>query len=260
MKEIKTFHHQWFKFYGQDWLTDLKIIEMPIEDRLCFITLLCLASASGEQGVIKNCSEESIIRLTHLAEDHTGEGINEVQNARGCLNRFIEKGMITVTKRNENVTDSSYGDITINAFNARQERALTGAERAKRHREKQQTSYTPQRIVTKRNGKVTPSNARVTLEERRGEEIREEESIDTATHKKPEKLIFGEFEKVRLTEEEHAKLVGRMNEHNTALLIAELDTYIASTGKRYSSHYATILAWARRKVIEIKKDKSKVAF
>jgi len=69
---------------------------------------------------------------------------------------------------------------------------------------------------------------------------------------KPEKGLFGEFKKVKLTEEEYTKLIELLGEKNTNILIAELDEYIASKGKKYSSHYATLRTWARRKVNEIK--------
>lgn len=38
-----------------------------------------------------------------------------------------------------------------------------------------------------------------------------------------------------------------MGDKNVSMLIFELDTYMASKGKRYKSHYATILNWAKRK-------------
>src|SRR3990167_5987791 len=63
-----------------------------------------------------------------------------------------------------------------------------------------------------------------------------------------EKMVFGEFNNVYLKEEEHDKLVGSMGEKNVNILIEELSSYMASKGKRYSSHYATLLSWARRKV------------
>lgn len=70
------------------------------------------------------------------------------------------------------------------------------------------------------------------------------------------KSIYGELQKVKLTDEEYSKLVERIGERNTQILIAELDNYIASKGKKYASHYATILNWARRKAME---QKEKVA-
>lgn len=59
---------------------------------------------------------------------------------------------------------------------------------------------------------------------------------------------YGEFENVKLTEGEYNKLIEKMGENNTNILIEELSTGIASKGYKYKSHYATILSWARRKV------------
>lgn len=59
---------------------------------------------------------------------------------------------------------------------------------------------------------------------------------------------YGEFENVALTEEEHFKLIEKIGEPNTNLLIEELSGYLASTNKKYANHYATLLNWARRKI------------
>ena len=57
---------------------------------------------------------------------------------------------------------------------------------------------------------------------------------------------LGEFKNVVLTEEEKAKIV----ELNLVHYIDRLSTYIEQTGKKYKSHYATILTWSRRDVNE----------
>src|SRR3990167_1871757 len=62
--------------------------------------------------------------------------------------------------------------------------------------------------------------------------------------------VFGEHQNVKLTLEEYDKLVEKLGEPNTKILIEELSGYMASKGKRYSSHYATIQTWARRRVQE----------
>lgn len=54
----------------------------------------------------------------------------------------------------------------------------------------------------------------------------------------------GEFENVLLTEEEYHKL----EESNLLPYIEKLSSYIASTGKKYKSHYATILNWSRKEM------------
>lgn len=60
---------------------------------------------------------------------------------------------------------------------------------------------------------------------------------------KKEKISFGEFKNVLLSEEEFEKLKQRFSDYE--LRIEKLSNYIASKGDRYKSHYATILNWAR---------------
>lgn len=62
-----------------------------------------------------------------------------------------------------------------------------------------------------------------------------------------DKLIYGEFKNVKLKEDEYNKLKENIGENKTKQLIEELSGYIASKGKKYSNHYATILNWNRRK-------------
>lgn len=54
--------------------------------------------------------------------------------------------------------------------------------------------------------------------------------------------IYGEFKNVKLTDDEYNKL----KEKNLLPYIERLSSYIASKGKRYKSHYATILTWSRK--------------
>ena len=56
---------------------------------------------------------------------------------------------------------------------------------------------------------------------------------------------LGEFENILLSEEELEKLKERFP-YDWQERIDRLSTYIASKGKRYKSHYATILTWARK--------------
>ena len=63
---------------------------------------------------------------------------------------------------------------------------------------------------------------------------------------KPEKQSFGEFSRVKLTVEEYNKLAQRLGKGQLAEYIVRLDGYLESSGKRYKSHYATILNWWRK--------------
>ena len=56
-----------------------------------------------------------------------------------------------------------------------------------------------------------------------------------------EKKNYGEFKNVLLTDEEYHKL----EESNLLPYIEKLSSYIASKGKKYKNHYATILNWNR---------------
>jgi hypothetical protein len=83
-------------------------------------------------------------------------------------------------------------------------------------------------------------------EEYRGvEESVEGESSDSPpTPKKPVKHKYGEYNNVLLTDEELEKLKADFPDWEER--IERLSSYVASTGKRYKSHYATIRNWAKK--------------
>ena len=54
------------------------------------------------------------------------------------------------------------------------------------------------------------------------------------------KSIYGEFKNVMLTDEEFVELQTR----GLGSVIDKLSSYMASTGKKYDNHYATIISWA----------------
>ena len=65
------------------------------------------------------------------------------------------------------------------------------------------------------------------------------------TAKAVSKKKFGEFENVFLSEQEFEKLKARFK-NEAEMYIDRLSNYIESSGKRYKSHYATILSWAEK--------------
>lgn len=92
---------------------------------------------------------------------------------------------------------------------------------------------------------------------------KEKERVKAKKTEKIEKEKYGEFQNVLLLPNEYLKLTEQYGEQPTQALIEELSGYLESSGKRYKSHYATLLNWARRKINEhhqkIKKN-NKVAF
>lgn len=101
---------------------------------------------------------------------------------------------------------------------------------------------------------VSESNSRGVQKEAKGVSLEQQRrTIEEEPYNKiikPNLLILGEFKNVKLSEEEHNKLIERFGKGSTDDLIEELAGYIASTNKKYASHYATILNWARRKTTE----------
>ena len=55
-----------------------------------------------------------------------------------------------------------------------------------------------------------------------------------------------EFPNIKITQEEHQKLISLFGEEGTRDRIENLSLYIASKGDKYKSHYATILSWDKR--------------
>lgn len=66
----------------------------------------------------------------------------------------------------------------------------------------------------------------------------------TEKPKKPVKHKYGEYNNVLLTDEELEKLKTEYFDYQQK--IENLSSYVASTGKSYKSHYATIRNWARK--------------
>jgi len=63
------------------------------------------------------------------------------------------------------------------------------------------------------------------------------------THKeKPSKKQY--LDNVFLNDEEYSKLVERFGDKETTTWIEKLDSYIGSKGKKYKSHYKTIISWS----------------
>ena len=69
--------------------------------------------------------------------------------------------------------------------------------------------------------------------------------VTEAEPPKPTRHKYGLYENVLLTDEEYEKLTEEFP-HDYSERISRLDEYIASTGKKYKNHLATIRSWARK--------------
>ena len=95
------------------------------------------------------------------------------------------------------------------------------------------------------SGNVTDN---VTVTQGNATDIEEEKEIDIDIEdisiKKPSKHKYGEYKNVLLTDDELEKLKDEFIDWEER--IERLSSYVASTGKSYKSHYATIKNWARK--------------
>ena len=107
----------------------------------------------------------------------------------------------------------------------------------------------PQHNITKNN--ITKNN------------ITKESKAAKAASARPKKTKYGEYENVLLSDDEYGKLYEELGEDLLKKCITKLDSYIASKGTKYKSHYATIKNWVIDAVREQEqkgtRSKSKVA-
>ena len=78
--------------------------------------------------------------------------------------------------------------------------------------------------------------------------INKTKNININKNKNKKEIVkekFGEFENVLLSADELQKLKSKFGDE-TENYIERLSSYIASSGKRYKSHYATILSWSQK--------------
>jgi hypothetical protein len=75
------------------------------------------------------------------------------------------------------------------------------------------------------------------------------EDIEEVKSRKPTRHKYGYYEQVLLTDEDYEKLKAEFP-HDYSERIERLSEYIASTGKKYKSHLATIRAWSRKDTVQ----------
>lgn len=206
---------RWFKFYGQDWLTDLKVRRLSLEDKMCFITLLCLASTADEGGIVRNCDEATLIELSNL-RDNPYDDDNEYRRALGCLSRYAALQIVTLHDN---------GDVTVNNFERRQGENLSNAERQKAYRERLKSK--PKERNSSNVTRYNDSNAR--REEKRIEKNRIEEKTEPSLsflEKLPEEVATS------LSDKYHISPKGIQSKATDLLL------YCKQKGKVYKDYQA----------------------
>lgn len=195
---------------------------------LIWVMLLTMAGRCNSGGMI--FLTENIPYTPKMLADELGFEENTVRLALEALERL---GMVV----------SSDGCFAIAGWSEHQN--IDGMEKIReQNRLRKQRQRENQKLLPEASrdshGTVTQSHA--TDIDKELESDKEELSKDNS--KKPTKHKYGEYNNVLLTDDELDKL--KSEYPDWAERIERLSSYVASTGKSYKSHYATIRNWARK--------------
>lgn len=153
---------EWFKFYGQEFLTDPKMMSLTAVEKSLWLTILCLANNTND-GVIKYIDETKIMFMTNV-----NALTDEWDENKNFINHFEELGMV---KRIDN-------GISVINFVTKQNKSLSAYERVKRYRERQKAKETNDNVVKRINDNDREDKRRI---EKNREDI-EKEIIKKKTH------------------------------------------------------------------------------
>lgn len=171
---------KWFKFYGQEYLSDPKIEQLTPTERSCWLTLLCMASLND--GKIRFLTVEGLLNrsgiqnVRHTPSQTVTDRPSEWENSLEVLTKFQNMEMIRCEQN---------GDITLLNWEKRQETNMTDAERAKNYRDRKKLRH---ENVTERDAKntrhknVTDRPTKVTLDKIRVDKkiVNKKEGSDTS--------------------------------------------------------------------------------
>ena len=204
------------------WYSDINV-------KVTFLHLLLIASYEGGEFLGEEIKRgQSVI------------GINETSKEIGITPRQFRTALSKLEKNGEitKKATSKFTVITVENYSKYQD-VLTESDK---------------RMTSERQA----DDKRMTSERQADDNT--QESKESKKVKKVKNNIYirphaGEFENVKLTKEELDKLQVSYSDCYEEY-IEKLSSYLAQTGKRYKSHYATLLNWIRRDGKE-KQDKQK---
>lgn len=190
-----------------------RFMDLPVSAKALYFLL---GMEADDEGFV---SPRKVLRVHGGTDDDV-----KVLIAKGFLIPF-ESGVVVITDWNKN-----------NWLDSRRVRST------EYKKEREMLALTDDHTYVLSNGLADAKPVQKRIEEKRTEES-----------SKVEKSRHGDLKNVFLSVEEYDKLTGRYGRSAIASLIGELSTYMASSGKRYKDHYATLLNWAKRKgVVEVR--------
>jgi predicted phage replisome organizer len=231
---------KWIKI-TTDIFDDEKILlleSLPEADSIIVIwfKLLCLAGKMNNNGVFTMSN-----RIAYTDKMLATIFRRREATVQLALQTFEQFGMIEVID----------GVITIPNWEKHQN--IEGMEKIREQTRKRVANHREkQKLISSNvscNVTVTECNAtdKIREDKNRLEEdnnICDSDESQPAPAKKVVKHKYGEYNNVLLTDEELQKLKAEYSDIEER--IERLSSYVASTGKKYKSHYATIRNWARK--------------
>ena len=162
------------------------------------------------------------INLLCLACKHDGflPSIPDIAFAMRCS----EPACIALLKvlKDEGLIDEKRGVMKPHNWDVRQYKSDSSTDRVKRFRKRSKTATETAHVTDQTRTDTEQIQNRI------------------------EKHTYGQFANIRLTEQEHGKLVSEFGQAGAQERIEGLSSYVASKGKKYASHYATLLVWERK--------------
>lgn len=201
----------WFRLYDEV-VDDPKVQMLPPLLFRAWINCLCIAKKND--GVLPHIKD--VAYRLHLSMSRTETVIKDL----------IQVGLF----------EECNGQVVPHNWDGRQFQSDNVTARVKRFRER---------------SKKPGSNVSETADET--DQIqRQIQSTDTETEQKPPivprppKTAYGKFDNVLLSDSEMDTLDSKFGEQGCTDRIEALSEYLASKGKHYKNHYATILTWERK--------------
>ena len=208
-----------FQFYPKDWLSSRKARRMTPEERGGYIDLLAHSWLEDDCSLPDDDEELAFLSGLNDRWPECSQAIRKCFEKRGDK-LFNERLLMEVRKQE--------------AF--RKQCSDAGKRSAEARKNKELAKVGATNVQPEGQGRCNSSSLSLSLSS----------SLSSITSsKKKEKHIYGELKHVRLTDDEHAKLVDKFGEPGCAEWIKTLDEGLDLKDYKYKSHYRAILKWAK---------------
>lgn len=209
----------------------------------CILDSIYMLSNNEKYGGWCIMSKQKIAEELDLSEKTVQRAILALE-AKGLIKKSEAKFLRTTDEWNELVANKH--DYMI-AFNGKEQQFITG-----KLQQKAEISIDTDKLSTTKTNSLNTRTKSPTDTDKLSYNNIQYSNIDISSK---EETRYGEFKNVKLLKEEYDKLISKFGESDTSQRIENLSIYMASKGKKYTSHYAAILSWARKEPKQIQ-DKS----